>query len=105
MKQLWKSHRVFGYEVTRAIAPDGTELVILQTAPHHQAVSPTHLLMPVAERDLAFEAEIRLTEVIERCKFLGMDVEQLRSIFEAALAQASDDEQAPLPLNHVPGRG
>lgn len=91
MKTLWKSHRVFGYEVARAAGPDGYELVILQTAPHKQEVAPAHMLMPVSEQEVAFEAQVRLIEAIERARFLGMDAETLRAAFEAALAQAAGD--------------
>lgn len=85
MKQLWKSHRVFGYEVARAKAEDGQELVVLQTAPHKQEVSPAHMLMPVDEKEVAFEAMVRLIEAIERARFLGLDNDALRTAFESAL--------------------
>jgi hypothetical protein len=85
MKQLWKSHRTFGYEVGRVQVEDGTELVVLQTAPHKQEVSPVHMLMPVSEKDVSFEAMTRLIEAIEKARFLGLDNDGLRSAFEAAL--------------------
>ena len=85
MKQLWKSHRVFGYEVARATAEDGTELVVLQTAPHKQEVSPATMLMPVSEKEAAFEAMVRLCDAVEKARFLGLDNEALRIAFESAL--------------------
>lgn len=85
MNQLYRSHRVFGREVARAKANDGTELVILQTAPHAQAVSPAHLLMPMSEQEVAFEARVRMIEAIEKARFLGLDNDALRAAFEAAL--------------------
>lgn len=84
-KQLWKSHRVFGYEVARATTEDGTELVVLQTAPHKQEVSPAHMLMPVSDGEVVFEARVRLIEAIEKARFLGLDVETLRAAFEDAI--------------------
>jgi hypothetical protein len=91
VKQLYRSHRVFGYDVARAAGPDGTELVILQTAPHKQEVSPAHMLMPVSDKELAFEAQVRLIEAIERVRFLGVDAETLRAAFETALESAAGD--------------
>lgn len=85
MKQLYRSHRAFGREVARVSAEDGTELVILQTAPHTQTVSPAHLLQPVSEQEIYFEAEVRLIEAIEKGRFLGLDNDALRAAFEAAL--------------------
>lgn len=85
MKQLWKSHRAFGYEIARATAEDGTELVVLQTAPHKQEVSPAHMLMPVSEKEAAFEAMVRLIDAIEKARFLGLDTDAVRSAFESAL--------------------
>lgn len=83
MKQLWKSHRIFGYEVARATAEDGTELVVLQTAPHKQDVSPAHMLLPVSENEVTFEARVRLIEAIEKARFLGLDNDALRTVFES----------------------
>jgi hypothetical protein len=84
-KQLYRSHRVFGYEVARARTEEGTELVVLQTAPHKHEVSPAHMLMPVGEKEAAFEARIRLIEAIERARSLGVDSDELRQAFEDAL--------------------
>ena len=85
MKQLWKSHRTCGYEIARTTTEDGIELVVLQTAPHTQAVSPAHMLMPVSEKEAAFEALVRLMEAIEQARFLGLDNDAVRSAFESAL--------------------
>jgi hypothetical protein len=85
MKQLWKSHRIFGYEVARAKADDNIELVVLQTAPHKQEVSPAYMLMPVLPHEVVFEAQIRLVEAIEKARFLGIDNKTLRAMFESAL--------------------
>lgn len=85
MKQLYRSHRAFGREVARAQADDGTELVILQTAPHTQTVSPAHLLMPVSDQEVRFEAQVRLIDAIEKVRFLGLDNDEVREAFEAAI--------------------
>jgi hypothetical protein len=85
MKQLWKSHRLFGYEIARTTTEDGTELVVLQTAPHKQDVSPAHMLLPVSEQEAAFEVQVRLIEAIEKARFLGLDTDALRTAFESAL--------------------
>lgn len=85
MKALWKSHRTMGYEVARTTDDAGTELVILQTAPHSQAVSPAHMLMPVTDEDRQFEARVQLIQAIEKAKFLGLDHDALRRAFDEAL--------------------
>jgi hypothetical protein len=85
MRQLWKSHRVFGFEVARTAGPDGVDLVILETAEHTHAVSPAHLLMPVSPAELAFEAVIALSAAVERARFLGLDDEQIRAAFAKTL--------------------
>lgn len=84
-KPFWKNHRTLGYEVARAVADDGTELVILQTAPHKQDVAPAHLLMPVSDADLAFEARVQLIAAIEKARFLGLDMDILRAAFDDAM--------------------
>lgn len=84
-KQLYRSHRVFGYEIDRFRGQDGVERVLLQTAPHKEDVSPVHMLMPVSEQEVAFEAQVRLIEAIEKARFLGLDNDALRAAFEAAL--------------------
>lgn len=84
-RQFYKSHRTLGYEVARATADDGTELVVLQTAPHKQDVAPAHLLMPVSDADLAFEARVQLIAAIEKARFLGLDMDMLRAAFDDAL--------------------
>lgn len=83
--QLYRSHRVFGREHARAVAPDGTELVILETAPHTLAATPAHLLMPVSDAEAAFEATVALAAAIERARFLGVDMDVLRAAFTAAV--------------------
>lgn len=82
MKQLYKSHRTLGYAVGRAHLADGQEVVILQTAPHKQDVSPAHLLLPVSPDEAVFEARMALAAAIERARFLGIDMETLRSLFD-----------------------
>ena len=82
-RQLWKSHRAVGWEIARATADDGTELVILQTAPHKQEVVPAYMMAPVD--DLAFEAQTYLIQAIEKARFLGLDMDALRRAFDEAL--------------------
>lgn len=83
--QLWKSHRVFGYEIARAQAEDKTALIILQTSPHKQEVVSALAVVPVTPEELAFEAQIRLIQAIEAVRFLGLDNDALRETFEQAL--------------------
>ena len=84
-RKLYRSHRVFGYEVGRAAGPDGDDLVILETAPHQLAVSSARLLLPVSEQEAAFEATVRLAEAIDRARFLGLDMDQIRAALLSAL--------------------
>lgn len=84
-RQLLKSHRTFGFETARATTPDGTELVILETAPHKLEASPAHLLMPVSDAEAAFEATVALMTAIDRARFLGVDMDVLRAAFERAV--------------------
>lgn len=84
-KPLLRSHRAIGYEVARTMTDDGTELVILQTAPHAQTVSPAHMLMPVTDADRQFEARMQLIQAIEKARFLGLDMDALRQAFDEAL--------------------
>jgi hypothetical protein len=83
--QLWKNHRTFGYEIARATADDGTELVVLQTAPHKQDVAPAHLLLSVTDADRLFEARVQLIAAIEKARFLGLDMETIRAAFDEAM--------------------
>lgn len=85
MKQLYRSHRVFGFELDRFYGPDGKERVLLQTAPNQEAVSPAHMLMPVSPQEIAFETRIQLLEAIDRARFLGLTDDDLRNAFETAL--------------------
>jgi hypothetical protein len=87
-KQLYRSHRMFGFERARAVAPDGTELVILETSPHKLEASPAHLLMPVSDQEAAFEVTMALAAAVERARFLGVDMDVLR----AAFAKAVDEQ-------------
>lgn len=82
-RQLWKCHRAVGWEIARATADDGTELVVLQTAPHKQEVAPAYMLMPVD--DSGFEAQTYLIQAIEKARFLGLDHDAIRAAFEDAL--------------------
>ncbi len=84
-RQLLRSHRTFGFELARTHAPDGTELVILETAPHKLDASPAHLLRPVTDQEAAFEATVALMAAIERARFLGVDMDALRAAFEQAV--------------------
>ena len=89
MSKLYRSHRMFGYEVARAKANDGTELVVLQTAPHKQEVSPAHMLMPVSPDEAAFEVRMSVLAAIERAQFLGLDVAALRRLFDEEVASVA----------------
>ena len=85
MKQLYKSHRTFGYEAARTTADDGKQLVVLQTAPHKYEVSPAQMLMPVTEQEAAFDIRIALAAVVERARFLGIDAETLTNLLNEEL--------------------
>jgi hypothetical protein len=43
------------------------------------------MLMPVSEKEAAFEAMVRLIDAIEKARFLGLDNDAVRSAFESAL--------------------
>jgi len=82
MSTLYRSHRVFGREVSRTTAPDGQELVVLQTSPTKMEVSPAAMLLPVSDAEIIFEARMALLSAIERVRFLGIDAEMLRLLFD-----------------------
>ncbi|NOK59141.1 MAG: hypothetical protein GFH27_549283n399 [Chloroflexi bacterium AL-W] len=95
MKQLFRSHRTFGYEVGRTKTDDGQEVVILQTAPHTQSVSLAHLLLPVSSNEAAFEVRTSLITAIERARFLDVDVAALRTMLDEEIDAATPtDEQS-----------
>jgi len=85
---LVRNHRTMGYEVTRAPGPDGRDLAILQTSPTAQAVAPAHLLLPVSADEAVFEARMAVAAAIERARFLGVDAETLRALFDEELLRA-----------------
>ncbi len=91
MRQLYKSHRTMGYEVARTRADDGAELVILQTAPHKQEVSPAHMLTPASPQEAAFDIRIGLAQIIERARFLGLDAETLGALLNEELMKEDPD--------------
>ncbi|MEI6180707.1 MAG: hypothetical protein WCP31_08130 [Chloroflexales bacterium] len=84
-RQLYRSHRMFGYEIARVRHERGPELVVLETGPNEEAVSPAHLLMPVTEREAAFEVLMRLSGVVEYARFLGLTEDAVRENLETAL--------------------
>lgn len=87
-RELVRSHRTFGYIVCRFHGPDGRERVLLDTGTHKEDVSLAHLLLPVSDKELAFEVRMRLIEAIEHARFLGLDNDALRVAFEQALEAA-----------------
>lgn len=95
MSQLFRSHRVFGYEVARTKAADGTELVVLQTAPHKQEVSPAHMLLPVSPDEATFEVRMSVLAAIERAQFLGVDIATLRTLFEEEATSVPASAEVP----------
>jgi hypothetical protein len=90
MSKLYRSHRTFGREVARTKSPDGQELVILQTSPTAQAVSPAHMLLPVSDDELVFEARMALVAAIERIRFLGLDPATIASLFAEEIERPLD---------------
>lgn len=90
MSELYRNHRTFGHLVARTKGPDDQELVILQTSPNKMEASPAHLLLPVSDAEVAFEARMALAAAIERVRFLGIDSETLRQLFDEE-ARRSDD--------------
>jgi hypothetical protein len=85
MRQLYKSHRTMGYEVARTRTDDGAELVILETAPQKQEVSPAHMLRPVSPEEAAFEVRVALAQVVEQARFLGLDPEMVTALLTEEL--------------------
>ena len=85
MRQLYKSHRILGYEVARTHTDDGKELVILETAAHKQEVSPAHMLRPVSPEEAAFEVRVGLAQLIEQARFLGIDAETVSNLLAEEL--------------------
>lgn len=81
MSELYRSHRTFGHLVARVPGPNNEELVILQTSPNKMEASPAHMLLPVSDAEIAFEARMALAAAIERVRFLGIDPETLRQLF------------------------
>lgn len=79
---MYRNHRTFGHLVARVPGPNNEELVILQTSPNKMEASPAHLLLPVSDAEIAFEARMALAAAIERVKFLGLDSETLRQLFD-----------------------
>ena len=79
---MYRSHRTFGHLIARVPGPAGEELVILQTSPTKMEATPAHLLLPVSEAEIAFEARMALAAAIERARFLGVDAETLRQLFD-----------------------
>lgn len=84
-RQLYRSHRTMGWLVHRFQGPDGRERVLLDTGTHKEDVSLAHLLLPVSEKEIAFEVQMRLAEAIEHARFLGLDNDALRIVFDRAL--------------------
>jgi hypothetical protein len=79
-----------GYEVARTRTDDGKELVILETAPHKQEVSPAHMLRPVSPQEAAFEVRVRLAQIVEHARFLGIDPELLNTLLAEELIKEGE---------------
>lgn len=79
---MYRSHRTFGHLIARVPGPDNEELVILRTSPNKMEASPAHLLLPVSDAELVFEARMALAAAIERTRFLGINSETLRQLFD-----------------------
>lgn len=86
MIQLYRNDRTIGREVARVRIPDGTELVVLQTALHKQEVAPLQVLRPVSDSQIRYEITRQLAEVIDHARFLGIDEETLQDLFERAIS-------------------
>lgn len=82
MSEMYRSHRTFGHLVARTTGPDNQELVILQTSPNKMEATPAHMLLPVSDAEIVFEARMALAAAIERIRFLGVDSETLRALFD-----------------------
>jgi hypothetical protein len=85
MRQLYRSHRLTGYEVARTHTDAGEELVILQTAPHKQEVSPAHMLQATSPQEVAFDIRVALAQIVERARFLGLDAETVSTLLAEEL--------------------
>ena len=85
MIQLYRNDRAIGREVARVRIPNGTELVVLQTALCKQEVAPIEVLRPVSESQVRYEITRQLAELIDHARFLGIDEETFQGLFERAL--------------------
>lgn len=94
MNNLVRSHRTFGKLIGRTVAETGEEFAILQTTPHGHAftATPAHLLFPVEEKELHFEARMALHAAIERCAFLGVDLDTLPDLLRQEIALYKDEQ-------------
>ncbi len=88
MSKLYRNHRTFGRELGRTQAPDGQELVVLQTSPTKMEAAPARQLLPVSDAEIVFEARMALAAAIERVRFLGLTSEQLRQLFDEEAAHS-----------------
>ena len=78
---IYRNHHTFGHLIAKTDSPEG-EIAILQTSPTKIEAAPAHLLLPVSDAEIAFEARMALAAAIERARFLGIDPETLRQLFE-----------------------
>jgi len=85
-RQLWKNHRVFGWEVARFVAPDGIERVVLDTGNGQEAIVRAHMLMTVGPQEAAFDLRIGLSELVSRARFLGVPIDALRGMLDEEAA-------------------
>ena len=85
---MWRSHRTFGYEVTRT-TKDDQEYIIIDTGEGY-TVARSYTLIPVTDTDIRFDIENKLATIIEHAEFLSLDTNVIREVFEKCL---NSDEQ------------
>jgi hypothetical protein len=84
-RSLLKSHRIIGWEVARTIDPKGMAVVVLQTSAHKQDLEYAHMVMPVDSQVVASDTLAKLIDAIITARFLGLDDDAIRAIFEQAM--------------------
>jgi hypothetical protein len=79
--KLYRSHRDFGYLLaTTEPQEDGRAFAILKTSDHTESATFVHMLLPVKDAEIEFEARMALLAAIERARFLGLDSETIQSL-------------------------
>jgi hypothetical protein len=85
--KLYRSHRTFGFlRATTAPLEDGRVYAILQTDDHTEAATFAHMLLPVKDAEIEFDARMAMLAAIERARFLGLSNETIQTLFTEELS-------------------